>query len=136
SVRRLIGGRMADHLPEDEESRLQRFLRAAYDIAINGAPALGIASAFDLAEQYSGGKAPLDKRIDSLIRYQDAKAATTGFLTGLGGIITLPVTMPADVSVVLFVQLRMIAAIAIMSGQDPKDDRVRTLCFVCLVGNA
>jgi hypothetical protein len=122
--------------PEDEESRLQRFLRAAYDIAINGAPGLGISSAYDLADQYSRGKAPFGKKINSLIRFQDAKAATTGFLTGLGGIITLPVTVPADVSVVLFVQLRMIAAIAIMAGHDPKDDRVRTLCYVCLVGNA
>ncbi len=46
-----MGGRMPDRLREDEESRLERFLRAAYDIAIDGAPAMGIASAYDLAEQ-------------------------------------------------------------------------------------
>lgn len=127
---------MADDPPDDEESKLQRFLRAAYDIAINGAPGIGISSAYDVAEEYSRGERSLERKINSLIRFQDAKAATTGFLTGLGGIITLPVTVPVDVSVVLFVQLRMIAAIAIMAGHDPKNDRVRTLCYVCLVGNA
>ena len=120
----------------DDESKLQKFLRSAYDIAINGAPGVGIASADTLAREYLRGNRPLPKKINSLIRFQNAKAATTGFLTGLGGVITLPVMIPADVSVTLFIQLRMIAAVAIMQGHDAKEDRVRTLCYVCLVGNA
>lgn len=39
----------------------------------------------------------------------------------------LPVAIPANISSVLYIQLRMIAAIAIMSGHDVKDDKVRTL---------
>lgn len=66
---------------------------------------------------------------------QAAKAATTGFLTGLGGLITLPITVPPNLAIVLFIQLRMIGAIAHMGGHDTKSDRVKTLLYMCLAGN-
>jgi len=73
---------------------------------------------------------------NSLIRWQNTKAATSGFLTGLGGLITLPVTIPANVASVLYVQLRMITAIAYIGGHDPRDDRVKALAYACLAGSA
>jgi len=51
----------------------------------------------------------------------------------LGGIITLPVTLPANIAVVLLTQVRMITAIAHMGGYNIRDDQVRALCYVCLV---
>jgi hypothetical protein len=120
---------------QEPESGFNQFLGKAFDIAVNGASELSISSAYKLADDYSGGTDALDKRIDRLIRFQDVKAATSGFVTGLGGLITLPVTIPANISSVLFVQLRMIAAIAIMNGYDVKDDQVKTLCYVCLTGS-
>ena len=119
---------------DDEVPKLLKLLDSLYGIAINGAPKLGIASAQQLADSYARGNRPLDKKINSLIRNQNAKSFTSGFLTGLGGIITLPITVPADMAMVLFVQLRMIAAIAIMRGFDSTDDRVKTLCYVSMVG--
>lgn len=116
--------------------QFQNFLKSAYDTAIIGVPKIGISSAEALANKYRRDDNLLDKSVNSLIRFQTTKASTTGFLTGLGGVITLPVSVPADVSIVLFVQIRMIAAIAIMAGFDPHDDRVRTLCYTCLVGNS
>jgi hypothetical protein len=47
----------------------------------------------------------------------------------------LPVAVPANIGNVLYVQLRMIAAIACMGGYDVRDDRVKTLAFVCLTGS-
>ena len=44
--------------------------------------------------------------------------------------------MPANITSVLFIQVRMIAAIAIMGGHDVNDDRVKTLVYACLAGNA
>ena len=52
----------------------------------------------------------------ALIRWQNAKCATSGFIAGLGGSITLPVSIPANISSVLYIQIRMIAAIAYMGG--------------------
>ena len=47
----------------------------------------------------------------------------------------MPVTLPVNLTSVLFIQIRMIAAIAYLGGYDLKDDRVKTLCFACLCGN-
>jgi hypothetical protein len=49
---------------------------------------------------------------------------------------TLPVAIPANITSVLYVQLRMIAAIAVMGKHDLKKDEVRTLVYLCLCGSA
>lgn len=116
------------------ESKLSQALEWAYEKAMDGIPGTGTAQEF--AEEYlRNNGSPLDAA-NSLIRWQNTKAATSGFLTGLGGIITLPVTVPANVASVLYVQLRMITAIAYIGGSDPKDDRVKAMVYTCLAGNA
>lgn len=47
----------------------------------------------------------------------------------------MPVAIPANFASVLYVQLRMIAAIAYMGDNDVRDDRVRTLTYLCLTGS-
>lgn len=49
---------------------------------------------------------------------------------------TLPVAIPANITSVLYVQVRMIAAIAHIGGYDIRDDRVKTLVYACLVANS
>lgn len=44
------------------------------------------------------------------------------------------VAIPANISSVIYVQLRMIAALAKLGGYDPRDDQVQTLAYVCLTG--
>lgn len=107
-----------------------------YDKAVNGLGVVGMDSAIDLAEDYSKQEGQLVEQINSLIRWQNTKSVTSGFVTGLGGIITLPVAIPANVASVMYVQIRMIAAIAHMCGFDVKDDRVKTIVYACLTGNA
>lgn len=68
------------------------------------------------------------------INYQIAKCTTSGFLTGLGGLITLPVAIPANVGSVMYVQMRMIACLAHMGGYDTNSDQVQTLVYGCLAG--
>ncbi len=89
----------------------------------------------ELAADYMKNDDSPREQANSLIRWQNTKAATTGFVTGLGGAITMPVTVPADVSVVLLVQMRMIAAIATIGGYDVNDDRVNALVYACMAGN-
>ena len=59
---------------------------------------------------------------------------TSGFLTSLGGVITLPVTVPANVASVICMQLRMIAMLAHLGGFDVKSDTVQALIYACLAG--
>jgi len=109
-------------------------LNWAYDKALGGVP--GFATATELGDEYARGEGTLQERADSLIRWQVAKASTSGFLSGLGGLLTMPITLPADLVVVSYVQLRMVAAIAHMGGHDVHEDKVRTLAFACLCGDA
>lgn len=48
----------------------------------------------------------------------------------------MPITIPANLASVLYVQIRMIAAIAYMGGYDLKNDKVQSLVYACLAGNA
>ncbi|MCO7174811.1 EcsC family protein [Sporolactobacillus kofuensis] len=116
------------------ESKLTQVLDWTYEKAINGLP--GTETAAELAESYLRKHSSVEAAIDSLIRWQNAKGVTSGFVTGLGGLITLPVSIPANVASVMYVQIRMIATIAHMKGYDLKDDQVKTFVFVCLTGQA
>lgn len=116
------------------QSMIMDALDWAYEKAVNGLP--GLDSAQELAESYLKGNDPLVNKVNSLIRWQNTKCATSGFISGLGGIITLPVAIPANISSVMYVQVRMIAAIAYMGGYDIRDDKVKSLVYVCLLGNA
>ena len=106
----------------------------AYDKAVNGVR--GLDSAQDMADDYLKGEGALIDKVNSLIRWQNTKAGTSGFITGLGGLLTLPLTLPANITSVLYVQIRMVAAIAIMGGSDVKDDRVRSIVYSCIAASS
>ena len=116
------------------KQKIMAALDFAYEKAINGVA--GLDSASELAESYLNEDGELIDKANSLIRWQNTKAATSGFLTGLGGLLVMPVTIPANLTSVYFVQIRMIAAIAQMGGYDVRDDKVKSLIFACLAGNA
>jgi EcsC protein family len=107
------------------------------DLGIEG-QAPGMATSVRLAENYLSDSryATHDARIDSLIRWGSSKSFTTGFATGLGGFVVLPVTVPAAIGAAWIVQARMVGAIAHMRGYDLEDDRVRTLAFAAIAGDA
>jgi len=119
---------------EITESKIMQALDWVYDKAVNGVA--GMDSAGEMAADYAKGGGSRVDQANSLIRWQNTKAGTSGFLAGLGGLITMPVTLPANITSVMYVQIRMIAAIASLGGHDLKDDRVKTLVYACLTGNA
>lgn len=116
------------------ERLILQVLEWSYGKAISGAGVLG--SAYELAEDYQKKSRSNREAVENLINWQTAKCATTGFVTGMGGVITLPFAIPANIASVLLFQLQMIAAIAIIGGHDPKSDQVRSLAFICLTGSA
>lgn len=105
----------------------------AYSKAVSGFT--GVDSAYDLGNSYLAQQGSLEAQVDSLIKWQVAKAATSGFVTGLGGVMIMPLTVPANIASVIYVQIRMIAAIAYMGGHDIREDRVKSLIYICMVGN-
>jgi uncharacterized protein (DUF697 family) len=119
---------------EKDAPKMAQMLDWAYDQAVNGMPLLS--SAAEQAEKYAK-KYPNDpgRQANALIRRQIAMAAASGFVTGLGGFLTIPVMMPANIVSVLYVQLKMIASIAHIYGHYVKDDHVRAMAYMCLIGD-
>lgn len=58
----------------------------------------GTDSAIDLAENYLKTSDSKEDAVKKIIRWQISKAGTSGFLTGLGGIILMPATIPANIA--------------------------------------
>lgn len=88
----------------------------------------------DMAADYLEKDPDVKKAARSMLNYQIAKCTTSGFITGFGGVLTMPVTIPANISSVLYVQMRMIACTAYMAGYDIKSDQTQTLVYACLAG--
>lgn len=119
----------------ENHSFMMQLLDKTYDAAVSGSIP-GADSAEDLARDYQNDYDEPLKAAEALVRWQNVKAGTSGFVTGLGGLITIPVALPANITSVIFVQIRMVAAVARIGGYDLHDDRVKTLVFVCLAGNS
>jgi uncharacterized protein (DUF697 family) len=110
---------------------------AAY-LLEHGIRGLGpLASAETLASGYLRDSKYRDDeaRVSALVNWETGKNFTTGFLTGLGGFITLPVAVPAALAASWVVQARMAAAIARIYGHSLEDERVRTGILLALAGD-
>ena len=70
----------------------------------------------------------------AMLNTQIAKCTTSGVITGFGGVVTLPVAIPANIGSVMYVQMRMIACAAYMGGYDLNSDQVQTFVYACLAG--
>ena len=117
------------------EREMMNLLDVCYDKALQGVLP-GEKSIEELAEDYLAKTSSREKAIDKLIGYQTVLCGTNGFITGLGGLLALPVTIPTNVAGVIYVQLRMIAAIAYINGYDIYSDQVRTIAYACLTGSS
>lgn len=110
-------------------------LDTCYTKALDGIPKVSKPVAA-LAEDYLKKHKNVQKAAQALINSQQVKSATSGFITSLGGLITLPVAVPANLTSVLYIQMRMVAAIAYMGGYDLQSDQVQTFVYACLLGNS
>jgi len=116
------------------QGMIMKSLDWAYDKAVNGIT--GMSTAEELARSYMREEDSKLEMANSLIRWQNTKAGTSGFVTGLGGIITLPIAIPTNIASVIYVQIRMIAAIAYIGGYDLRDDKVKSLVYLCMAGSS
>jgi hypothetical protein len=131
---------MADKPDSKMTNALVKALNFAYDAALAGVPGVRGVPIFEsvdtLADDYLGKSRDAEAAIAKLIKFQATKASVAGAVTGLGGALTLAVTLPVNLVSVLAIQLRMVAAIARLRGYDVHSDQVRSLAFVCLVGDS
>lgn len=120
---RLVSQHVAPRVPQLAPDLTHSFVRQALDRAVRGAgplpPAAEAARKHDVREL-----------IDDHVRYAGAQ----GLLTGLGGIVTATVTIPANIAGLALIQARMVAAIAARRGYDLDDPNVRNAVLTCMLG--
>ncbi len=92
-------------------------------------------SASESAQEALKGRTT-DQAIKVLIRNHCLIAGSQGFVTNIGGFITMPVTLPANIGAAYLIQIHLAAAIAHVHGHDLDGEEVRTAILLCLLGNA
>jgi len=113
---------------------LGRIFDEMYTLAVEGTAVTD--SAAVLAGSYLQNGVSGRDAAESLVLYESLKACGSGFTCGLAGGMLLPLTLTADISSSLFIQMRLCAAVAITGGHSPDDPRVRLLCWGALAGDA
>ena len=114
---------------------IMKILDSCYDKCLNGIPKVS-SNVEDMANEYLRKYKTKELACEAMLKNQITKCTTSGFITGFGGIITMPVTLPANVTSVLYVQMRMIACVAYMAGFELDSDETQTFVYACLAGVA
>lgn len=117
------------------EEQMAEILNTLYIKSVNGIPKVSL-PVDDLVADYIKKNPSVEEAAKSLINNSTVKCGTSGFLTGFGGFATMIATLPANITSVMYVQLRMCCAIAKMAGYDIHSDQVQTLIYACLTGSA
>lgn len=121
------------HLPTQED--IMKLLDSCYEKCLNGIPKVS-PSVADMANDYLKKHKTTEDACKAMLQNQIIKCTTSGFITGFGGFITMPVAIPANVGSVLYVQMRMIACVAYMAGYELNSDQTQTFVYACLAGVA
>jgi len=124
---------MSESVPTDASAN--RLVQYLLEKGLGGFPPLS--GAADLADEYliDLDYADNEQRVNALIKWEMSKNFTTGFITGLGGIVSMPVGVPSALVASWLIQARMAGAIARIYGHDLDADRVRTLILLSLAGD-
>ncbi|MEH2154975.1 EcsC family protein [Nostoc sp.] len=104
------------------------------DAGINGLGVLPPAE--EVAADHLSKAASIEDAINSVIAWRTTYAAGTGFITGLGGIAAMPITIPVGLAASYALGANTAAAIAHLRGYDIRSEQVRTMVLLCLIGEA
>lgn len=127
-----IGKSIIAAAPADAPNAAGRMLRLVVEFAIEGTewlPGARLAAGRHLERHGS-----VEMAVNSVITTHVAMCGTQGFVTNLGGFVTLLVGAPANLAGVALLQSRMVAAVAHLRGYDLNDSRVRNAVLATLLG--
>ena len=131
-----VSNKVADKVKTSiTEKQILEILDSLYVKSINGIPKVSL-PVDDLVDDYMKKSSNVEAAAKSLINNSIVKCGTSGFITGFGGFATMIATLPANITSVMYVQVRMCCAIAKMGGYDIHSDQVQTMIYACLTGSA
>ena len=133
SLSKRLGRSFAPKVTEIAPDITASFVHRALDRAIRGVGPLDAAAA-TAAKQLEQHKGDVDKAIKDVIEQHVRLAGAQGFLTNIGGLVTMTVTVPTNIAGLALIQCRMVAAIAHLRGYDLEDKRTRNAILAGLLG--
>jgi hypothetical protein len=128
------GRRLAPQVTKVAPELTAGFVNQALDRAIRGVGRLpGAAAMADALLAQADGD--VERAIHDVIEKHVRYAGAEGFVTNLGGLVTMTITVPANITGLAVIQCRMVAGIAHLRGYDLDDPRTRTAILTCLLGD-
>lgn len=109
-----------------------RLVERLLDVGIDGRGRFEPAQA--VADSALSDQGDVDRALDTVVRKHLKLAAAGGFVTGLGGFVTLPVALPANVVEFYAIATRMVGSIASLRGYDLHQQGVRSAVMLTLIG--
>ncbi len=128
-----MGRSLAPKITQIAPNLTAGFVHQALERAIRGVgPLDGAAMAAEKQlEQHEGD---VDRAVKDLIENHVRMAGAQGLLTNIGGLVTMAVTVPTNITGLALIQCRMVAAIAHLRGYDLDDRRTRNAILASLLG--
>jgi hypothetical protein len=119
--------------PRHDPGAIDRLVTMLLDVGLDGrGPLDPVREVADDALLKAGGDR--DKAIAALARRSTLGGAAGGFVTGIGGFVTMPVALPVNVAEFYLQAVRLVGAIAVLRGHDVDDPQVRSAILLTLVG--
>ena len=120
--------------PDPDPGAIDRLITMLVDTGLEGRGPLS--SARELADKAlakHGGDREL--AIGAVARSTTLTGGLGGFVTGIGGFLTMPVSLPVNVAEFYIQAVRMVGSIATLRGYDIDEPRIRTAVLLTLVGS-
>ncbi|MFP5415784.1 MAG: EcsC family protein [Actinomycetes bacterium] len=119
--------------PDGTDDAVTRMILQLTRVGIDGVgPFDGARRIAEKAREKASGT---EEAVERVIGQHLAGGAVTGFVTGVGGFVTMIVAIPANVFSFYVQATRMAAAVAHLRGYDVTDPRIRTAVLLALVGS-
>lgn len=118
----------------EEDNAITRLILRILSVGIDGRGKFASASTV-AAKALQDADGDVDAAIDKVVGSHLAAGAAGGFVTSLGGFVTMPVAIPANVFEFYVLATRMCAAVASLRGYDLQDPTVRTAVLLTLTGS-
>ncbi|MBO9522754.1 MAG: EcsC family protein [Nocardioidaceae bacterium] len=133
SVSKKLGSALGPKIPQLAPNVTSAFVHQALTQAITGVgplPSAAAAAEKQLEQNHGHRNRAIHDVIENHVRY----AGVQGFLTNLGGLVTMAVTVPANIAGLALLQCRMVAGILHLRGYDLDDPRARDAILASLLG--
>lgn len=133
SYAKRVGAALAPRVTDIAPNLSAAFVHQALNKAISGVgPLPSAATAAD--KQLTQNSGSLERATHDVIENNVRYAGVQGFLTNIGGLVTMAVTVPANITGLALIQCRMVAGIVHLRGYDLADPRTRAAILTCLLG--